>query len=63
MLIGNQFIALCSDTDTTYCPLHRAAMSIERMPSCLSSLFEENAVGVENNCPVRVTDTEKISNF
>ena len=33
------------------------------MPSCLSSLFEENAIGVKNNCPVRVTDTEKYPIF
>ena len=63
VILDEDELALCSDTDTTYCPLHRAAMSIERMPSCLSSLFEENAVGVKNNCPVRVTDTEKYPIF
>ena len=39
VIIDDDELGKCSHTDTTYCPLNRAAMNFARMPSCLSSLY------------------------
>ena len=60
---GNNFVILdedelskCTNSDMSYCPLHRAEMNLARMPSCLGSLFLSDEAGIKINCPVRVTD-------
>ena len=60
---GNNFVILdedelskCTNSDMSYCPLHRAEMNLARMASCLGSLFLSDETGIKINCPVRVTD-------
>ena len=67
---GNSYVVLdedelskCSQTDTTYCPLNHAAMSLARMPSCLSSLYMEEKTNIIKNCPVKITNTNKFPMF
>ena len=60
---GNSYVVLdedellkCQTTDTTYCPLNRAAMNLARMPSCLGSLYLTDQDGITKNCPVKITN-------
>ena len=67
---GNSYVIIdqdeldkCAHTDTTYCPLNKAAMNLARMPSCLSSLYLRDESNIIDNCPVKISDSHKFPIF
>ena len=58
---GNNFVILdedelskCTNSDMSYCPLHRAEMNLARMPSCLGSLFLSDETPIIVSPPVQI---------
>ena len=63
VILDEDEIAKCTKSEMTYCPLHRAAMNLDRAPSCLGSLFLEDETGIQNNCPVKILDDQTFPRF
>ena len=63
VILDEDEMAKCTKSEITYCPLHRAAMNLARAPSCLASLFLEDEIGIQKNCPVKITDDQTFPRF
>ena len=63
VILDEDELAKCSQSETTYCPLHRAAMNLARAPCCLGSLFLEDETSIQNNCPVKISDEQNFPRF
>ena len=63
VILDEDEMAKCTKSEMTYCPLHRAAMNLARAPSCLASLFLEDEIGIQRNCPVKITDDQTFPRF
>ena len=63
VILDEDEMAKCTKSEMTYCPLHRAAMNLARAPSCLASLFLEDGIGIQRNCPVKITDDQTFPRF
>lgn len=63
IILDNDEIRLCSNSELTFCPLHRAAMNLARTPSCIGSLFQLDQEGIKKQCTIRVTSTQKFPIF
>ena len=63
VILDEDELAKCSQSETTYCPLHRAAMNLARAPCCLGSLFLEDETSIRNNCPVKISDEQNFHRF
>ena len=63
VILDEDEMAKCTKSEMTYCPLQRAAMNLARAPSCLASLFLEDEIGIQRNCPVKITDDQTFPRF
>ena len=63
VILDEDELMKCSKSDMSYCPLHRAAMNIARMPSCLSNLYAKDYMKIKRDCPVKVSDSKQFPMF
>ena len=63
VILDEDELTKCAANEMTYCALHRAAMKLSKVQSCLASLYLNNENGIQNNCPVKVSDNHQFPVF